>query len=97
MSVLVRLPTPTPEDILNNNHKQLNSGKGYAVHQNNRSYIHDVLAGDRIYGQIAEHLKSRILNTPDSKILYFGLSITLFVSNIRVQTKVSIRTTSDFV
>ena len=45
-------------------------------------------------GQIAERSKSRSHNTLDLKILYFGLSITLFVSNIRVQTKVLSQTTT---
>ena len=33
-------------------------------------------------------------NTPDLKILYFGLSIALIVLNIRVQTKVPNKTTT---
>ena len=37
---LVKLPTHTPEDIFNGNHKQLRGGKGNAVHQQTTNFIY---------------------------------------------------------
>ena len=39
-SLLVKLPTHTPEDILNGNHKQLRGGKGNAAHQQTTNFIY---------------------------------------------------------
>ena len=59
---------------------------------NNQFYIHDNSPGD------SPKDRPRNIRNPSYKILpirqYLGLSITLFVSIIRVQTKVSIRTTT---
>ena len=37
---LVKLPTTPPEDILNDNHKQLRGGKGSAAHQQTTNFIY---------------------------------------------------------
>ena len=75
---------------------QLRGGKGNAAHQQTTNFIYMITCIEihRVYGQTGKHSKSCQHNTPDSKILYFGLSVTLFASDIRVQTKVSIRTTT---
>ena len=39
-SLLVKLPTHTPEDILNGNHKQLRGGKKNAAHQETTNFIY---------------------------------------------------------
>ena len=91
MRGLVKLPTHTPEDILNGNNKP--AGREMPRTRKHQFYIHDNSPGDRVYGQTTRHSKSQQQNPPDLKILYFGLSITWFVSNIRVQTKVLFQTT----
>ena len=57
-ALLVKLPPP-PEDILNGNHKQVRGEKGNAAHQQTTNFIYDNSSGDRVYGQTAEHSKSR--------------------------------------
>ena len=37
---LVKLPTHTPEDILNGNHKQLHGGKRNTAHQQTTNFIY---------------------------------------------------------
>ena len=41
--VLVKLPTHTPEDILNGNHKQLRGEKGNAAHQQTTNFIYMII------------------------------------------------------
>ena len=38
--ILVKLPTHTPEDILNGDHKQFRNGKGNAAHQQTTNFIY---------------------------------------------------------
>ena len=45
---LVKLPTHTPEDILNGNHKQLRDGKGNAAHQETTNFIYCLFGMDKI-------------------------------------------------
>ena len=95
---LVKFPTlsPPPEDILNGNHKQLHSGKGNAAHQQTTNFIYMITRPKVLSPKDRPRNIPNFENTilPTMKILYFGLCIALFVSNIREQTKVSNQTTT---
>ena len=88
--ILVKLPTHLLEDILNGNNKQLRGGKGNGAHQKttNFIYLHDNSHGNSPKDRPRHFRNPLHIILPIMKLLYFGLSIVLFVSNIRVQKNV---------
>ena len=93
---IVKLPTHPPEDIFNGNRKQLRGGKRDATRQQTTKCIYMITHTEIGFTNRPRNIQNfeNTILTPDLKILYFGLSITLFISNIRAQTKVSNRTTT---
>ena len=92
---LVKLPPPPPGGYSQWQPQIVaRRERKYRAPANNQFYILDNSPGDIPKDRPRDILNLRKLILPIMTILYFGLSIALFVSNIRVQTKVSNQTTT---
>ena len=93
--ILVKFPTHTPKDILNGNHKQLRGGKGNAAHQQTTNFIYMITRPETGFTDRPRNIQYLVyIILPIMKIMYFGISIVLFVLNVRMQTNVSNQTTA---